>query len=57
MSFPHKGDPGGDDGDDGDDNDEWDEDENHSHESEELVTANPTKERDIVDSRALQHCQ
>ena len=53
VSFPDKGDPGGDDG---DDNDVWDDDENHSHESEELVTANPTKEKDIVDSRALQHC-
>ena len=48
VGFPDKGDPGDGDGDDGDDDDGWDDDENHSHESEELVSANPMKERDIV---------
>ena len=54
LGFPDGGDPG-DDGGDGDGDDEnWDEFEERSHDSEELVTANPTKEKDIVDSRALQ---
>ena len=56
TGFPDKGDPGDGDGD-GDDDGEWDEFEERSHDSEELVTANPTKEKDIVDSRALQHCR
>ena len=56
TGFPDKGDPGDGDGD-GDDDGEWDEFEERSHDSEELVAANPTKEKDIVDSRALQHCR
>ena len=56
TGFPDKGDPGDGDGD-GDDDGEWDEFEERSHDSEELVAANSTKEKDIVDSRALQHCR
>ena len=56
TGFPDKGDPGDGDGD-GDDDGDWDEFEERSHDSEELVAENPTKEKDIVDSRALQHCR
>ena len=57
TGFPDKGDPGDGDGD-GDDDGEWNEFEERSHDSEEeLVAENPTKEKDIVDSRALQHCR
>ena len=56
TGFPDKGDPGDGDGD-GDDDGDWDEFEERSHDSEELVAENPTKEKGIVDSRALQHCR
>ena len=56
TGFPGRGDPGDGDGD-GDDDGEWNEYEERSHDSEELVAENPTKEKDIVDSRALQHCR
>ena len=57
TGFPDKGDPGDGDGD-GDDDGEWNEFEERSHDSEEeLVAENPAKEKDIVDSRALQHCR
>ena len=56
TGFPDKGDPGDGDGD-GHDDGEWNEFEERSHDSEELVAENPTKEKDIVDSRALQHCR
>ena len=56
TGFPDKGDPGDGDGD-GDDDGEWDEFEERSHDSEELVAENPTKEKGIVDSGALQHCR
>ena len=56
TGFPDRGDLGDGDGD-GDDDGEWNEYEERSHDSEELVAENPTKEKDIVDSRALQHCR
>ena len=54
TGVPDRGDPG--DGD-VDDDGEWDGFEERSHDSEELVTESPSKEKDIVDSRALQHCR
>ena len=56
TGFPDRGDPWDGDGD-GDDDGEWNEYEERSHDSEELVAENPTKEKDIVDSRALKHCR
>ena len=56
TGFPDRGDPGDGDGD-GDDDGDWNEYEERSHDSEELVVESPAKEKDIVDSRALQHCR